>query len=143
MSLTGSGWPITTGLPRQHRRKTSCSPLLRKVDNKIPVLLTVIAWFQKQNGVTHTDAEEAATWLMDVGLEKIVDILMESNQQLTEASLAATVLEEGFTINQLKTVKQRVNTIRFTQKGRKNRLGTGHQRPDCRDIFRDPEVKLI
>ena len=85
-----------------------------------------------------SEAEEAATWLIDVGLGNIVDNLMENNQLVTETSLANAVIEEGLTSNQFQTVRKRVETLRLTLKGRKTRTGAG--RPDCRDIFRDPEV---
>lgn len=88
-----------------------------------------------------SEGEEAAEWLTDVGLGKIVDYLMSNNNQLvTENSLADAVLEEGLTSNQYQTIRRRVETLRATLKGRKTRTGAGHQRPDCRDIFRDPEV---
>lgn len=90
--------------------------------------------------VVVAEAEEAATWLIDVGLGNIVDNLMENNQMVTETSLANAVLEEGLTSNQFQTVRRRVETLRVTLKGRKTRTGAGQQRPDCRDIFRDPEV---
>lgn len=86
------------------------------------------------------EAEEAATWLIDVGLGNIVDNLMENNQLVTETSLANAVLEDNLTSNQYQTIRRRVETLRVTLKSRKTRAGTGHQRPDCRDIFRDPEV---
>lgn len=88
------------------------------------------------------EAEEAAIWLTDVGLGNIVDQLMENNQLVTENSLAEAVIEEGLTNNQYQTIRRRVETLRATLKGRKNRSGVGHQRPDCRDIFRDPDVSI-
>ncbi len=89
-----------------------------------------------------TEAEEAATWLIDVGLGNIVDNLMENNQLVTEASLANAVIEDNLTTNQYQTIRKRVETLRVTLKGRKTRAGAGQQRPDCRDIFRDPEVSF-
>ncbi|XP_046648264.1 rho GTPase-activating protein conundrum-like isoform X2 [Daphnia pulicaria] len=86
------------------------------------------------------EAEEAATWLIDVGLGNIVDNLMENNQLVTEASLANAVIEDNLTTNQYQTIRKRVETLRVTLKGRKTRAGAGQQRPDCRDIFRDPEA---
>ena len=86
------------------------------------------------------EAEEAATWLIDVGLGDIVDNLMENNQLVTETSLANAVIEDNLTTNQYQTIRKRVETLRVTLKGRKTRAGVGQQRPDCRDIFRDPEV---
>lgn len=90
-----------------------------------------------------TEAEEAATWLIDVGLGNIVDNLMENNQLVTETSLANAVIEDNLTTNQYQTIRKRVETLRVTLKGRKTRAGAGQQRPDCRDIFRDPEVSLM
>jgi hypothetical protein len=87
-----------------------------------------------------TEAEEAATWLIDVGFGNIVDNLMENNQLVTETSLANAVIEDNLTTNQYQTIRKRVETLRATLKGRKTRAG--QQRPDCRDIFRDPEVSL-
>lgn len=86
------------------------------------------------------EAEEAATWLIDVGLGDIVDNLMENNQLVTETSLANAVIEDNLTSNQYQTIRRRVETLRVTLKSRKTRTGAGQQRPDCRDIFRDPEV---
>jgi hypothetical protein len=88
------------------------------------------------------EAEEAATWLIDVGLGDIVDNLMENNQLVTETSLANAVIEDNLTTNQYQTIRKRVETLRVTLKGRKTRAGVGQQRPDCRDIFRDPEVSF-
>jgi hypothetical protein len=88
------------------------------------------------------EAEEAATWLIDVGLGEIVDNLMENNQLVTETSLANAVIEDNLTTNQYQTIRKRVETLRVTLKGRKTRAGVGQQRPDCRDIFRDPEVSF-
>lgn len=89
-----------------------------------------------------SEAEEAAIWLTDVGLGNIVDNLMENHQLVTESSLAEAVIDEGLTSNQYQTIRRRVETLRSTLKGRKNGSRTGHQRPDCRDIFRDPDVSI-
>lgn len=89
---------------------------------------------------TPEEAEEAATWLIDVGLGDIVDNLMENNQLVTETSLANAVIEDNLTSNQYQTIRRRVETLRVTLKSRKTRTGAGQQRPDCRDIFRDPEA---
>lgn len=73
---------------------------------------------------------------------EIVDNLMENNQLVTETSLANAVIEDNLTTNQYQTIRKRVETLRVTLKGRKTRAGVGQQRPDCRDIFRDPEVSF-
>lgn len=90
--------------------------------------------------MVRVEAEEAATWLTDVGLGNVVDHLLENNQLAMETSLANAFLEEGLTTSHYQTIRRRVDTLRATLKGRKNRTGNGSQRPDCRDIFRHPEV---
>lgn len=97
-----------------------------------------------------TDGEEAAAWLVDVGLEVVVETLLKEelstggnkagvgSSKSTEAALHGVVAE---TSHHYTTVKKRVETLRATLKSRnKNRaLASGHQqRPDCRDIFRHP-----
>lgn len=107
---------------------------MSKADDDFAFRYTTIIFF--------VEAEEAATWLIDVGLGDIVDNLMENNQLVTETSLANAVIEDNLTTNQYQTIRKRVETLRVTLKGRKTRAGVGQQRPDCRDIFRDPEVSF-
>lgn len=90
------------------------------------------------------EGEEAASWLIDVGLGDIVTTLLENGNLVTETTLANAVREEGLTSSQYQTVRKRVETLRATLKGRKTRTGgTGqHSRPDCRDIFASPDQVL-
>lgn len=94
----------------------------------------------KQNEFYAADIEEAAAWLDAVGLGHIADRVLDASHLVTDANLAKAVHEEGLTKRQYHTVQRRVETLRATVKSRKGRLGAGHQRPDCRDIFRDREV---
>ena len=81
-----------------------------------------------------TEAEEAATWLIDVGLGDIVDSLLDTNSAIINEKLWSSMSHrEGFSRSQMDTVKRRVETVRTNVKGRR------HQRPDCRDIFRSPQ----
>lgn len=109
-------------------------------------VVTVEMWSQEQDEAETTssdderlsstieEAEEAATWLIDVGLGDIVDSLLDTNSAIINEKLWSSMSHrEGFSRSQMDTVKRRVETVRTNVKGRR------HQRPDCRDIFRSPQ----
>jgi len=80
------------------------------------------------------EAEEAAEWLVDVGLGDVLDGLMENGRQLAMDKLWSSLTQnQGFNRNQVETVKRRVETVRSSLKPAR------HQRRDCRDIFRDAD----
>jgi len=90
------------------------------------------------------EGEEAAAWLIEVGLQDIVTTLLENGSLVTETTLANAARDEGLTNHQYNTVRKRVETLKATLKGRKTKTSTTQQsRPDCRDIFRDPEVNTV
>ena len=85
-----------------------------------------------------TEAEEAAEWLVDVGLGDVLDGLMENGRQLAMDKLWSSLTQnQGFNRNQVETVKRRVETVRSSLKPAR------HQRRDCRDIFRDADQVMI
>jgi len=82
------------------------------------------------------EAEEAAEWLVDVGLGDILDGLMESSRQVGGSDKLWSSLtdhSQRFSRHQIETVKRRVETVRASLKPAR------HQRPDCRNIFRDAD----
>lgn len=74
-----------------------------------------------------------------MGLGHIADRVLDSGHLVSDSNVAKAAHEQGLTKSQYHTVRRRVETLRSTVKSRKGRP-VGHQRPDCRDIFRDLEV---
>ena len=77
---------------------------------------------------------------MDVGLGDILDGLMESSRQVGGSDKLWSSLtdhSQRFSRHQIETVKRRVETVRASLKPAR------HQRPDCRNIFRDADQVIF